>query len=273
MAYDTLLTHVAMDRGCEARLRMTADVARVLGCGEVIGLGAQAPWPFSDERDGTGPDFERLVQSARSDIAVSESAFRDALAAATATASWRSEIGYPSDVVAAHARAADLVLAYRSNEATVSFAYADPEIVLMEAGLPVLFMPASYAEFKADTVLFAWKNTREARRAAALALPVLSKARRVLVASVCHERDLAGVEQELADIARRLSRHGVAATTLAEVGAPGSAGSRLVRIAETDGSELIFAGAYGHSRLREWALGGVTRDLLSARDRFVLLCH
>ena len=273
MAYDTLLTHVSMDRGCDARLRMTLDVARVLGCSEVIGVGAQAPWPFADERDGSGPDFDRLVQSARNEISVAESAFRSALSGVASTVSWRSEIGYPSDVLTAQARAADVILAYRSNGATVSFAYADPEIVMMEAGLPTLLMPTAYAEFKADTILFAWRHTREARRAAGLDLPVLAKARRVLVASVCHEQELASVEQELADVARRLSRHGVAAATLAEVGASGSAGGKLIRIAEAENSDLIVAGAYGHSRLREWALGGVTRDLVGAGDRFVLLCH
>ena len=175
------------------------------------------------------------------------------------------------DVIAKHARAADLVVGYPARRGVDRALYATPDGLLMEAGLPILLIPAAEVEFRAETVLLAWKNTQEARRAISVAMPLLQKAERVLVAAVCRDREVATIEQELADVAARLARHGVKVATLVEVEAPGAAGRRLLHIAEADKSDLIVAGGYGHSRLREWALGGVTRDLIADGRRFVLL--
>ena len=54
---------------------------------------------------------------------------------------------------------------------------------------------------------------------------------------------------------------------------PGAAGRKLLRIAQTDQSDLIVAGGFGHSRMREWALGGVTHDLIADARQYVLLSH
>jgi nucleotide-binding universal stress UspA family protein len=279
MSYKALLTHVVDDRGCASRLRMTTSVARVLNT-EVIGLGAQAPWPFSNPSDGHGRDFNRLVQNSRDAIARAEAVFRENLRESQVSLSWRAEVAYPDTALANAACAADLVLAYRTTgyayRATGDIdasLYAAPDSVVMEAGLPVLLMPAKESEFKADTILLAWKNTRESRRAITANLPLLARAKRVLVAAVCHRDAIETVEKELADVSGRLARHGVNAATLAEVDAPGAAGRRLLRIAQTDQSDLIVAGGYGHSRLREWILGGVTRDLIDDGRRYILLTH
>jgi len=74
-------------------------------------------------------------------------------------------------------------------------------------------------------------------------------------------------------VTTRLARHQVNATTLADVDRPGAAGECLRRIAQADKSDLIVAGAYGHSRLRERILGGVTRDLIGDAGRYVFLSH
>jgi nucleotide-binding universal stress UspA family protein len=241
MSFKALITHVVSDRGCASRLAMTRSVARALGA-EVIGVGAQAPWPYGEVQDARGGEFKRLVAAARGRIAQAETEFRGSMAGHGVGHSWRGEVGHPDVVVTRHARAADL-------------------------------MPTTETPFAADSILLAWKNTRETRRAVSLALPLLQSARRVVVAAVCRAGDLEAVEQELADLSDRLSRHGVKATSLAEVGAPDAAGRRLLRIADSSHSELIVAGAYGHSRLREWVLGGVTRDLIASGRRWVLLSH
>jgi len=271
MAYRTLLTHVTMDRGCAARLRMTIGVARALSV-QAIGMGAQAPWPFDRAGEGRGSDYDQLVEAARTDIAAAEGVFQDTCSKAGIAASWRSEVAYPNDAMTRHARVADLFLAYRriSGDAT---AYVMPDSLLMEAGTPVLFMPTREREFKADRVVFAWKNTREARRALALSLPLLVKAKRVLVAAVCRDRELEAVERELSDVAQRMQGHGISATTLAEVDSPGAAGRKLLRIAQADQSDLIVSGGFGHSRMREWVMGGVTHDLIADGRQYVLLIH
>ena len=271
MPYKTLVTHVTMDRGCAARLRMTIGVARALSV-QAIGVGAQAPWPFDSAVEGGGPDYQQIVRSTRADLAAAESMFQDTCAKAGLAARWRSEVAYPNDAMARQARLADLILAYRRISGDAS-TYVMPDNLLMEAGTPVLFMPTREREFKAETVLFAWKNTREARRALALSLPLLAKTKRVLVAAVCKDRDLETVERELGDIAQRLQGHGINAATLAEVDSPGAAGRKLLRIAQTDQSDLIVAGGFGHSRMREWVLGGVTHDLIADGRQYVLLSH
>ncbi|MGA0603134.1 universal stress protein [Caulobacter sp. KR2-114] len=271
MPYKTLLTHVTMDRGCAARLRSTFGVAHALGA-RVIGVGAQAPWPFDSAAEGGGGDYERIVQSTRADIQAAQDVFREAAALAGCAAEWRAEIARPNDVMARQARAADVILAYRRLSSDAS-TYVMPDDLLMEAGIPVLFLPLREREFKVETVLFAWKNTRETRRALALSLPLLEKTRRVLLAAVCREHELERVEQELADVAGRLQDHGIAAATLAEVDSPGAAGQKLLRIARTDRSDLIVAGGFGHSRMREWVLGGVTQDLIADGEHYVLMTH
>ena len=271
MTFKTLLTHVTVDRGCAARLRMTASVANALSV-RVVGLGAQAPWPFEDSSAGSDRRAEDIIQSTRAEVAAGEDMFRAACAKAGRPADWRSEIAFPTWALVRHARVADLILAYRATKDN-EFTYVRPDDLLMEAGIPVLFMPTREVAFRTDVVLFAWKNTREARRALSLSLPLLKLAKRVLVASVCQERELGATEHELRDVALRLQGHGVNAFTLAEVDAPGAAGRRLLKIAQADQSDLIVAGGFGHSRAREWMLGGVTRDLIADARRYVLLCH
>ncbi|HWA61270.1 MAG TPA: universal stress protein [Caulobacteraceae bacterium] len=270
MSFKTILTHVVADGGGEARLRMAASVAGAFSA-KVIGVGATAPWPFQDEKGGSGPEFERLVGTARRDIAEAQRAFAAGLTGVSTE--WRAEIGYPADVLTRQTAAADMVVAYRIRGGPEAAIYAPPDLLVMEAGLPVLLMPAKETPFAAETITLAWKNTREARRAITAALPLLTAARRVLVAAVCSDEDLARTERELRDVAARLAGHGISASTLAEVDASGAAGRRLARIAHTDGADLIVAGGYGHSRLREWILGGVTRDLIADGERWALLVH
>ena len=269
MSYRTMLAHVVADRGCASRLRMTASVGRVLNA-EVIGLGAQAPWPYPTG-DGKGDFFEQITEATQAEIASAEALFREHLKDPAITSAWRAELGYPDEVVPRHARAADLVLAYPTRGEVDASLYATADSLVMETGLPVLLMPRKEAPLALDRVLLAWKDTREARRAISTTLPILKMAKRVLVAAICSDREIAEVELQLVDVTQRLARHGVTATSLAEADAPGAAGRKLLRIAETDKSDLIVAGAYGHSRLREWVLGGVTRDLIADGRRYVLL--
>jgi nucleotide-binding universal stress UspA family protein len=269
MAYKALITHVVADRGCDSRLRMTASVARALAA-EVVGVGARALWPYASGDGGRGP-HERALWAARESIAAAEGLFRAGFSGLGLATGWRAEVGCPDDVLPKYARIADLVVGYPTRGDIDRSQYVSPDALVMEAGLPVLLAPAKETDFQVDAILLAWKNTREARRAISMTLALLMKAKRVLVAAVCRNSEIGTVEQELADVAQRLERHGVKVTTLAEVGAPGSAGRKLLRIAETDHSDLIVAGAYGHSRLREWVLGGVTRDLIADGRRYVLL--
>jgi nucleotide-binding universal stress UspA family protein len=120
--------------------------------------------------------------------------------------------------------------------------------------------------------MLAWKETPEARRAALDALPMLQRAKRVTVVEISAEEALTSARQHLQDVSRWLERHGVAAETLAVL-AQHDDGDQLEQVARELRATLIVAGAYGHSRLREWAFGSVTRTLLHGKERCVLLSH
>lgn len=147
--------------------------------------------------------------------------------------------------------------------------------VLMESGRPVLMIPVDTPlRAPAGRIAVAWKPRREATRALHDAMPLLMKADVVEVVVVNPDDGIDG-EGELpgADIAAHLSRHGLTVqVTCVQRGARTAAAALLRHCMET-GAQLLVCGGYGHSRLREWALGGVTRELLESADLPVLFSH
>ena len=148
---------------------------------------------------------------------------------------------------------------------------ANPSDLVMQTGRPLLVVPDTSSWLDLRSVLIAWKDTPEARRATADALPILRKAKDVTVAEIIEDdvnrpAALSGVK----DVVGWLSRHGV----LASGQVPdecGHAAAQLERIASEVGAGLVVAGAYGHSRLREWVLGRVTKCLVNPSNRCSLL--
>ncbi len=120
--------------------------------------------------------------------------------------------------------------------------------------------------------MIAWKDTRETRRAVLDALPLLQQAARVSIVEATGAEDMADARSHVADVAAWLGRHGVAASGQT-VPSDGGDAAQLDAFARDHGADLIVAGAYGHSRVREWALGGVTRSLLMHGSRCSLLSH
>ena len=130
----------------------------------------------------------------------------------------------------------------------------------MKAGRPVLVVPPGCDALDAGNVVVAWKNTREARRALADALPFLKEARQVTLLHVSEERRRRRLARR--PVAFSSPRHrGIARDDCAK---DRTVAERIVAFASGEELGLIVAGAYGHTRLREWAFGGVTRDLLAA---------
>ena len=123
-----------------------------------------------------------------------------------------------------------------------------------------------------DHAIVCWKDTREARRAVSDALPLLRAAQRVTVVEIAAPEESARTLSRLDDVLAWLERHGVRASALMPAAAHNGKGV-LAAILETQDSDLIVAGAYGHSRVREWAFGGVTRDLLMQPKRCTLVSH
>jgi nucleotide-binding universal stress UspA family protein len=149
-----------------------------------------------------------------------------------------------------------------------------PEHVALRGVRPVLVVPPDYADQPlASTVVAGWDGSTQALRALAAALPLLERADGVRLVLVNPDRlsDLHG-EQPGADMALYLARHGVKVDVVLER-THATAGAALMAQARAAGAGLIVAGAYGHSRYREWVLGGVTRELLERTPVPLLLAH
>jgi nucleotide-binding universal stress UspA family protein len=144
--------------------------------------------------------------------------------------------------------------------------------LVMQAGRPCLIVPAETENLRSEHVLVGWKDTGETRRAVSDALPLLKQARQVTIVEIAAEQDLAEAYTRVRDVASWLKRHGIEATPVA---APsiGDDAVRLSSIVREQGADLLVAGAYGHSRVREWVLGGVTRDLLLRATHCSLVSH
>jgi nucleotide-binding universal stress UspA family protein len=271
MSFKTLLMHTARDEQLDGRMRMAAGVADLFGA-RVIALGAAAPWPYVDATDYSGPAAQELIDRTREDVELTRAAVQRSAGLFPAGFEWRSDVELPSVAVSRAAYAADLILAQRVSMAQDLSFYADPGAVVMEAGTPVLLLPEHDKPLKADKLVFGWKNSRESRRALTMSLPAMLKAQSVVVASVCRKQEAAEVQAQLEAVHARLERHGVKAETRFVL-ADHDAADHLIELADAEGADLIASGGYGHSRLREWVLGGMTRDLIADKSRYVLLCH
>jgi nucleotide-binding universal stress UspA family protein len=143
----------------------------------------------------------------------------------------------------------------------------------MESGSPVLLVPPGQDNVHLGTIVVGWKNTREARRAISSAMPLLKAADRVLVVQICEDGQEFPAERELEDVVGRLDRQGVVAEWESFPKSGIDAGEDLMQVAMSWAADLLVLGAYGHSRAREWAFGGVTRDLLAVCAKPILFSH
>lgn len=148
------------------------------------------------------------------------------------------------------------------------------ESVMFDGGRGLYLLPPKAALRSAiHTVLIGWTDTRQSARAVAEALPLIAQAMKVHIVTVKEEaHGRMGGAEVLTDITAHLARHGVVATaTVLDTGA--SASDALLAEARRISADLIVAGAYGHSRFREWVLGGVTADLLDSSPVPLFLAH
>ena len=276
MTYTTLMVHLELGRPNAGLLAIARDLAERLHAG-VIGIAACQPTPIGY---GEGYDLSgELVQAERDELErelkVAEAEFRMGLEDKATSVEWRSTVtfGALSGYVAEEARSADLILTRLSTPDLLDRTRAvSTGSLVMQAGRPVLVAPDEISSLKLDQILVAWKDTREARRAVADALPLLQKAAKVMVVEIASEADHAAAQIHVEQVAAWLQRHGVAAVAMASL-VVGDDAARLSELALEHDADLIVAGAYGHTRLQEWAFGGVTRDLLTRKDRCVLLSH
>ena len=275
MSYSTLMVHLNLGSANTSLLQTASDLAERYQS-RVIGVVACQPaLMFYGDGYVSGAAFELNREELKREMKDAEEQFRNALHNRVGTLEWRSAMIYTSLVehIASEARCADMVItsAQKGDFLDASRIVSAGELVL-QAGRPVLFVPAVVQRPKLERVVVAWKDTREARRAVVDALPMLKTAAHVAVVEVTTQDDQQAAGLRLADVASWLKRHGISAETVVHHSV-GDDAAQLSAVAFEQDADLVVAGAYGHSRIREWVLGGVTRSLLQTMNLCALVSH
>jgi nucleotide-binding universal stress UspA family protein len=270
MAYAAVIVHVGEEAHARARVSLAAGLAGRFDAA-LIGVAAEPLVALPAHNSMGVYTAELLTQEERrveAVLAVAESAFRGALPPERASrAEWRRFEEDAAYALAREARSADLLVVAADVAGDV----------LMRAGRPVLVAPSGASSLEARQVVVGWKDAPQARRAVADALPLLLRAEGVVVLRVLRpgasEEEPGAARAGAEEVARFLARHGVPARAETRVLGEASVADELVAAARERGADLIVSGGYGHARLREWAFGGVTGDLLSRCPVCCLLSH
>jgi nucleotide-binding universal stress UspA family protein len=277
MSLATVMVNLALDQPNRARLEVAGQLAERFDAGLVGVAAAQFSPPLYYTTGEMAQDLiEQGEASVRKRLSELETEFRDTIKDRAKYLDWRSALDFPARFVIQETRCADIVVTGgRSPAFSDAFALASPKDLVMQTGRPLLVVPDGTDWLDLRTVLVAWKDTTEARRAVADSLPLLRKAKNIVVAEIPEadgERSLA--EARVGDVTAWLARHGLIATPRVPEGNRNrGAPAQLDDIADDLGASLIVAGAYGHSRFRELVLGGMTQHLVTQRARCVLLSH
>jgi nucleotide-binding universal stress UspA family protein len=263
----TLMVHVPPGQANASLLQFANDVAARINARKIIGIAAVRPLQIYAGPDAYVPQdlFQQDWEAMERELAFGEKQFRTAFAGKPEKLEWRSEIvtALASDYVADQMRAADLLITPSRPRGTLFDAarYTDVADLVLKAGRPVLVASAGVTKLDLGSVLIGWKDSRESRRAVEDALPLLRMANKIIVTEVVDQDGLAQADARLKDVVEWLAGHGIAADARVERGGDEDA-VVLSGLAEDLKAGMVVGGAYGHSRLREWVLGGVTRDLL-----------
>jgi nucleotide-binding universal stress UspA family protein len=178
-----------------------------------------------------------------------------------------------ADRLARMARCFDLAIIGQGQSETGTMEQIIGEAVLFDSGRPMIMVPyIQKAPFKIDNVMICWDGSRAAARAVADAIPIMGKGSRVEIVIITNER---GKQYDIegADIGQHLARHGFKVEVQRLPGGDIDVADALLSHSADSGADFMVMGGYGHSRLREFVLGGVTRSIFQSMTVPVLLSH
>lgn len=269
MTYASIMVAVDPGEPAGTRVRLAGHLADAFKA-RLIGVAAEQPaYAFAPIGPTPGstyvlPELQEACQDRLNRArAVFDEATSDRL-----RVEWRSAVDDPLTFIVRQALCADLVVVGRPGDDPETAA-ANPGELAIQLGRPLLVAPASAEKLEAACVAIGWKNTREARRAVWDAMPFLKRASKVIVCTV-NEGDARDDGQE---VVHYLAAQGIDAVTAQNEAYGISTAEALIDVACECAADLLVTGAYGHSRLREWMFGGVTRDLLAGAPICWLLSH
>jgi len=174
-------------------------------------------------------------------------------------------VGHPSETAAVLARNADIVVVARPRQEDEPLAANLAEACLFGSGRPVLLVPSTGSAAFGKSIAVFWNGSRTAARALGDAQGLIATAENVLILTAGElNEEFPNAEA----VAARLHRVKATARVL-----PDGDGAALAAAAQEAGCDLVVMGGYGHSRVREMILGGVTRHMMTSAAVPVLMAH
>ncbi len=222
---------------------------------------------LSEQREIRAEAAETLYKTLCVDAGLATCEPDDAAVPGRFRVAFRRVVGRESDELARRGRLADLVIV-GGPVAEGGFSQA-VETAMFATGRPLLMVPETLPERLGMSLAIAWDGTLGAARAAGAALPLLGRAETVTILTA----DMEKVGAKPSALADYLAEHGISARTWAFLPKAGALGERLLGEAEEAGADMLVMGAYGHSRLREMVLGGVTRSVTAKSKIPVFMVH
>jgi len=280
MAYRTILVHLGAERHVKATLGLALEIAR-RNNGHLIGLHVMPVAQLYGGFEAQIPaDVIAMQEERHQEIADSiHKQFKAMTGNGDVSVEWRCTKPKGralAEEIIDHGRRADLIVATQEDPDDESLAELGvAEQLMLGSGRPVLIAPYTGAmKTVGENVMIAWNASREAARATFDALPMLQQAKRVEVlwanpgATSADDMSISGSE-----IANTLARHGVRVEAAHTVNKQISIGNELLSRLADHGSDMLVMGGYGHSRFREYVLGGATRHILQHMTVPVLMSH
>lgn len=279
MAFKNLLVHLDPSKSSLKRADAAIALAAERGAHlTALAVAEEPSVPSYVEAQVPASIFTQMRATARATLDAQGEAFGKRAKAEGISFEVRTELTREpaAELIARHARYADLVIMGQVDpDDPLTGTPELAEDVLLGSGRPVLMVPYIGAlRAPGRRILVAWDAGREAARAVSDALPLLETADKVLVAIVNPQRGGQAHGQEPgADIALHLARHGVNVDVQVYTQRDLSIGDVLLARIADENVDLMVLGAYGHTRLREMVLGGVTRDMLRTMTVPLFMLH
>lgn len=270
----SILLHVDGDSCMEARMQVALDLARAanghITCLQAVSYEVFAPGDFYGSAMAAAmPRIKEAAEALRAKVEAD-------LANEDASWEWRFLYGMAESRLLEQSALHDIIVVgpHDIGEEGSHGPSAMAGELAIKAPVPVLVVPGDTKKFDTGApALIAWNGSSEACVALRMAVPLLAMSDKVIIASVAEQDDGARFDFPIGEAARYLSRHGIEAEVVEIPRGDASISDTLFSAAQMRDCGMLVMGAYGHSRLAEMLMGGVTRRALSDPQMPILLGH
>jgi nucleotide-binding universal stress UspA family protein len=278
MSYKSILVCLDQHRTNASLMKVSADLAFKLDA-KAVGIAVSQPLLVGSENVYVPADvFDDHYKQTEARILVLQTTFEQAMTDAQAEFGWHSKITIQPHVqyVSNYSRSCDLLMVsireshnLESGDETTSDIAGE---LVLQSGRPVLLVPNDVQTLELNSALICWQDTKEARRAISDAIALLQKCSQVRVLELHKKDQYENSNNNLTQVVDWLTSHGIhaLATTLES---NGNDAEQLQAYAGEHEVDLLIGGAFGHSRIREWMFGGVTRNLFFHGAQCALISH